>query len=67
MKSTIKIDGMNCDGCRRGAEGALKRVPGVVSAEVSLEKGEALVEYDEKKAALSDLKAAVAAAGFRAA
>lgn len=66
MKTTIKIEGMSCDGCRRGAESALKRVPGVLSAAVSLEKGEAQVEYDEKKAALADLKAAVAAAGFRA-
>jgi copper chaperone len=66
MKTTIKIEGMSCDGCRRGAENALKQVPGVVSVTVSLEKGEAHVEYDEKKAALSDLKAAVAAAGFRA-
>lgn len=66
MKTTIKIEGMSCDGCRRGAESALKRVPGVISAAVSLEKGEAQVEYDEKKAALADLRAAVAAAGFRA-
>jgi copper chaperone CopZ len=67
MKTTIKIQGMSCNGCRAGAENALKRVPGVVSASVSLEKAEAEVEFDEKKAALSDLKAAVAKAGFKAA
>jgi copper chaperone CopZ len=66
MKTTIKIEGMNCDGCRRGAENALKQVPGVAAVTVSLGRGEAQVEYDEKKAALSDLKAAVAAAGFKA-
>jgi copper chaperone CopZ len=38
----------------------------VISAKVSLEKGEAEVEFDEKKAALGKLKAAVEKAGFKA-
>ncbi|HAN04938.1 MAG TPA: metal-binding protein [Elusimicrobia bacterium] len=66
MKITIKISGMTCNGCRAGAENALKRVPGVLSAAVSLERGEAVVEYDEKTAAPSDLRAAVEKAGFKA-
>jgi copper chaperone CopZ len=66
MQTTIKISGMSCAGCRAGAENALKRVPGVISAKVSLEKGEAEVEFDEKKAALGKLKAAVEKAGFKA-
>ena len=66
MKTMIKIKGMSCAGCRAGAENALKRVPGVISAEVSLERAEAAVEFDENKAALKDLKAAVAKAGFSA-
>lgn len=66
MKITIKIKGMSCAGCSAGAAAALKRVPGVTSAEVSLERGEAVVEYDEKKAAPGDLRAAVEKAGFSA-
>ena len=66
MKTVIKIKGMTCGGCRMSAENALKRVPGVSSAEVSLERAEASVEFDENKAALKDLKAAVAKAGFSA-
>lgn len=66
MKTVIKIQGMTCGGCRASAEGALRRVPGVISADVSLEAGEAVVEYDEKKAAPADLRAAVEKAGFRA-
>lgn len=65
MKITIKIQGMTCNGCRAGAENALKRVPGVLSAAVSLEAAEAVVEYDEKKAAPSELEAAIVKAGFR--
>jgi len=66
MKITIKIAGMTCQGCRAGAEAALRRVPGVRSAEVSLERGEALVDYDEKTAAPETLRAAVVKAGFKA-
>jgi len=66
MKTIIKVKGMSCGGCRMSVENALKRVPGVVSADVSLERAEASVEFDESKAALKDLKAAVAKAGFSA-
>lgn len=65
MKTIIKIDGMTCGGCRAGAENALKRAPGVLSAEVSLEAAEAVLEYDEKKTALSELKAVIERAGFK--
>lgn len=66
MKTVIKIQGMSCNGCRAGAENALRRVPGVLSAEVSLERAEAAVDYDEKKAAPGDLRAAIEKAGFKA-
>jgi len=66
MKAVVKVKGMSCGGCRAGVENALKRVPGVVSVAVSLESAEAVVEFDENKAALKDLKAAVAKAGFSA-
>lgn len=66
MKTVIKIEGMTCGGCRAAVEGALRRAPGVLSAAVSLEKAEAAVEFDEKKTALAELRAAVERAGFRA-
>lgn len=66
MTIVIKIEGMTCGGCRAAVEGALKRAPGVISAAVSLEKGEAAVDFDEKKTALAELRAAVEKAGFRA-
>jgi copper chaperone len=66
MKTTIKVKGMSCGGCRLTVENVLKRVPGVLSADVSLEKAEAVVEFDDKKAALKDLRAAIVDAGFTA-
>jgi len=66
MKATIKVKGMTCGGCRAGVENALKRLPGVASVAVSLESAEASVEFDENKAALKDIKAAIVKAGFSA-
>ncbi len=66
MKNVIPVKGMSCGGCKAAVEKAVGRVPGVTSAQASLEKAELAVEYDEKKAALEDIKAAVREAGYTA-
>ena len=65
MKTVIKVEGMSCNGCRMGVTKALLRLPGVKSAEVSLEKKEAAVEH-EASVSPAALKAAVDQAGFKA-
>lgn len=67
MKTVIKVKGMVCGGCKAGVENAVKKLPGIKSAEASLDKAELTVEFDETKAALADIKAAVVKAGFEAA
>lgn len=66
MKTIIKVAGMSCGGCRASVENALRRVPGVSAVSVSLEKAEAVVEFDEGKASAEQLKAAVEKAGYKA-
>ena len=65
MKSVIPVKGMTCGGCKAGVERAVRRLPGVLAAEASLEKAELAVDYDEKKTALTEIRAAVAEAGFK--
>ena len=65
MKIIIKVKGMSCGGCKLGAETAVKKVPGVAWAEASLERAELAAEFDEKKAAPSDIRAAIEKAGFK--
>lgn len=43
MSTTLKVDGMTCMHCVGAVKKALEQVPGVESAEVSLEKGQAVV------------------------
>lgn len=68
METTvISIGGMSCQGCVKNISGVLAALDGVQAAEVSLEAGEARVEFDPQKVARADLLAAVEDAGFDAA
>lgn len=60
---TFKITGMKCDHCRINTENAIKAVKGVTSAKVNLQAATAEVEGNFSD---NDVRAAVAAIGFRA-
>ncbi len=66
---TLKINGMTCGGCVRSVKKVLESVPGVRSAEVSLERAQAtvLLEAAGNPALLAALRAAVEEAGYEAA
>ncbi len=64
-KTTLKIQGMTCNHCVLRVTKALKAVPGVQDAQVNLQKGEAVVTYDDAKTAADKLSSAVAEAGYR--
>ena len=63
---TLDIGGMTCASCVRHVEKALSRIDGVRSAEVNLATEAATVSFDPQTARLSELTAAVAAAGYTA-
>ena len=63
MSTTLQVEGMMCAHCKMHVEQALKKVPGVESAEASLEGKSAVVTGRAERAALI---AAVKAAGYEA-
>ena len=63
-QAILEIDGMTCGGCVASVTRVLSGVPGVASAQVSLEKAQAVVEHDPTTASIPALRAAVEAAGF---
>ena len=65
-KTTLKVDGMSCNHCKKRVEKALQALDGVHEAVVDLEAGTAEVKYDESKVSRGGLIGAVAAAGYRA-
>lgn len=66
LNVTMQVNGMTCAGCVSGVESALKKVPGVLKAAVSLEKNEAYVEYQKGKTTPEELVKAVEKAGYKA-
>ncbi len=63
-KTEIKVTGMTCAMCAKAIEKALTQVQGVSGAEVNLGKETASVEYDQTRAKLADLEAAIRDAGY---
>jgi copper chaperone len=61
---TLGISGMTCGGCVRSVTNVLKALDGVAKAEVSLEKNNAVVDYDPDKVGIDQLKRSVEKAGF---
>ncbi len=64
-RRTYRVQGMHCSACAQAVEKALKGVPGVASASVSLPSESAVVEIDDPGAASGgELRRAVADAGY---
>jgi copper chaperone len=67
MTSTVlKVGGMSCQGCVKNVTGILTALPGVSKADVSLERGEAAVEFEPGTVTRDQLVQAVDDAGFTA-
>jgi copper chaperone len=63
-KAVIKVRGMSCGGCVKTVNGVLSKLPGVGKVEVSLEKAQAVIEFDPAQSSPARLAQAVVDAGF---
>lgn len=66
METTIRIEGMHCDGCANRVKGLLEKEPGVRQAEVSYSAGEARVKHNEHTITTERLRDVVERAGYTA-
>ena len=63
-QETIKVEGMSCGHCEMRVKKAIEAVEGVRKVEVDLQNKQVVVEYEERKANLEKIKAAVKEAGY---
>jgi copper chaperone CopZ len=63
---TIRVEGMKCAKCSASVTKALKATEGVEAAEVSSEKGEAVIKYDDQKLTEAKLREVINSTGFKA-
>lgn len=61
---TLKIEGMSCGGCVSSVTNVLQPIDGVANVNVTLEPGEAKLEYDPAKTNIEAFKEAIEGAGF---
>jgi copper chaperone len=64
--ATLRISGMTCQHCVKAVRDALERQDGVHSADVDLDAGRAVVEYDDGRVSPGQLAGAVAEEGYEA-
>ena len=64
---TIKVEGMKCAKCSGAVSKALKATEGVEDAQVSSDKGEAVIKYDDQKLTETKLREVINGTGFKAA
>lgn len=62
----LQVDGMTCPTCSYRVSKALVGLPGVNNAEVSLERGRAVVTYEERKVTVEQMIKAIERAGYAA-
>jgi copper chaperone len=60
----LTVTGMTCGGCVNSVKKVLAALPGVQNVEVTLEPGQANVEYDPAKIAPAALVQAIIDAGY---
>lgn len=63
---TIRVEGMKCAKCSASVTKALKATEGVEEAQVSQEKGEAVIKYDDQKLSEAKLREVINSTGFKA-
>jgi mercuric ion binding protein len=61
---TLAVPDMNCPACPFTVKRALSKVSGVGKIEVSLEKHEAVVAFDDSKTSVAKLTEATESAGY---
>jgi Cu+-exporting ATPase len=61
---TIPVGGMTCASCSAAVERAIRKLPGTASVSVNLATEKALVSYDPSRLRLSEIKQAIAKAGY---
>ena len=63
-KITLNVKGMSCNHCKMAVEGELKALDGVDNAVVSLENNNVVIDYNEEKVSIGQLKDAITEAGY---
>jgi len=63
-KIEVKIEGMTCDACQNHVNQSVLELPGVLNANTSYDKANAIIEFDKTKTNIDDIEKAVNSTGY---
>lgn len=63
---TVQVEGMDCASCEMPIKAVLEKTPGVRSAAVSYERGNAQISYDPQQTDMNQIKRAIESTGYKA-
>jgi copper chaperone CopZ len=66
IKKTFRVTDMHCTNCAMRIEGIEDDLPGIKQVMASYQKGQMVVEFDEKKVSDAEIIAAVKKMGYTA-
>jgi Cu+-exporting ATPase len=66
IHKTLKIEGMSCASCAKTAEKAVRKLEGVIEANVNFATEKLTISYEPSKVKISDIKKAIEKAGYKA-
>ncbi|GIM28045.1 copper-translocating P-type ATPase [Clostridium polyendosporum] len=64
--ATLKVEGMTCAACAKAVERAVRKLDGVVEANVNLATEKLSIAFEPSTVTISDIKKAVVKAGYKA-
>ncbi len=65
MKTNLKVHGMHCSSCEVLVKEALTDLNGVLNVKVSAAKGEVVIDFDEEKTSLEEVKKTIKNEGYK--
>jgi mercuric ion transport protein len=65
QKSEFIISGMTCAGCEAHIKSEISKLKGIVLSQVSYEKGNAIVKFDNKKTNVEEITKAINSTGYK--
>ncbi len=64
QKINVKVEGMTCDACQDHVNHAVNELPGIVNVTTSYDQGNTIVQFDESKTSIKDIKKAINTTGY---
>ncbi len=66
VKTTIEIEGMTCDACQEHVDHAINELEGIVSVKTSYSLENTVVEFDNTKTDIKEIRNAINSTGYKA-